>query len=329
MRVTVAPDLTPAGAERLLADQARPTQAAGDDAAVLVLAPWLSTRTRAVFRHLGASCLDLTGHISLRLDQPAIRIELRGADKAPTHRARDRTQQSVDRVTLIIRELVDTQPPRRLKEIADSLALTAGAVSRLLDGLDDEGLIEREVHRIVTRVDWQNLLRMHGKRTSLAVVSEVLPATHHAGKDRLLNDLRECVDEFGLLATGPFAARAFGAPNARGPLMLYFAPGSAPVGEIYESLRLLPADRHEPDLFLLRPKGRAPFHRVHPQLVEGIPCVGPSQLVIDCLGGPGSLPETGEAVLGWMASNRQAWQAPTTMDRPADGAGGRGAGRSG
>ncbi|RMI37446.1 hypothetical protein EBN88_19080 [Streptomyces triticirhizae] len=41
---------------------------------------------------------------------------------------------------------------------------------------------------------------------------------------------------------------------------------------------------------------------------DGLRYVGPSQLVLDCLAGPGRMPAEGETVLGFMARDESAWR---------------------
>ena len=105
-----------------------------------------------------------------------------------------------------------------------------------------------------------------------------------------------------VLATGSFAAEAVVPTTVGGPLMLYVPPGPQVVDEVANDLALLrTADRQgggrTSDVMLLQPMSDGAFDRPQRERVDGIECVGLSQLVRDCLRGPGRMPAEGEAVL--------------------------------
>lgn len=53
--------------------------------------------------------------------------------------------------------------------------------------------------------------------------------------------------------------------------------------------------------------------RPHPERVDDVPIVGLSQLVLDCLSGPGRLPAEGEALLEWMTNHEDEWRGPSPL----------------
>ena len=51
------------------------------------------------------------------------------------------------------------------------------------------------------------------------------------------------------------------------------------------------------------------------RVVDGVPHVAYSQLVLDGLGGPGRMPSEAEAVLGYMSENEDSWREPNKPAR--------------
>jgi hypothetical protein len=70
-------------------------------------------------------------------------------------------------------------------------------------------------------------------------------------------------------------------------------------------LNLLPAEQGA-DVRLVRPADDGVFARTSTS--DGIRWVAPSQIVLDCLGGTGRMPNEGEAVLEWMTENEGEWR---------------------
>jgi hypothetical protein len=77
---------------------------------------------------------------------------------------------------------------------------------------------------------------------------------------------------------------------------------------------LLPADVGA-DVVLLRPGDPDQLERS--RSVREVTHVGFSQVVLDCLGGNGRLPEEGRALLGWMSEHEGEWRLPPL--RPSEG----------
>lgn len=63
------------------------------DAAILVIAPWLSPRTREVLEDLGYGYLDLTGSTNFRLPQMGVFLQTIGEQRDPNPRRNPWRQQ--------------------------------------------------------------------------------------------------------------------------------------------------------------------------------------------------------------------------------------------
>ncbi len=282
------------------------------NSAVLVIAPWLSPRTRQALEELGYGYLDLTGNISLRLQGIVIRTQ--GAQQDPWRTARRPSQLlRGHRAGQFVRVLADAMPPYRATELASASGVSLSYISRLLDALEEETLVTRE-GRVIVDVDWQDLLRLRASQYDLLKVnpsvSLIAPQGPEAAIDLLLLHWDQ-VQEIGNVAvTGTFAAREIAPATAvGGQLMLYVPPDTRQVNaldRIAAILGLLRADTGA-DVVLLRATNSIVFDRR--RLVNGIPHVALSQLVIDCLGGTGRMPAEGEAVLAYMAQRESQWRA--------------------
>ncbi|WP_024877963.1 hypothetical protein [Saccharomonospora piscinae] len=288
------------------------------EASTVVVAEWLSPRTREVLQTRGINYLDLTGNAFVRLDQPAVVIRTEGAQRNPTPTPRSRGMSGL-RASRLVRELVDHHPPRRTRELSAATGLSESYVSRLLDVMTDEALIARGRDRTVTDIDWSGLLRERGSHDRLLKENEVLITTPRRGLERTIALIAENAGRpraegapFPALATGQYPATAIAPLAVGGNLMLYVDRGAA--RSVTQDLGLLRAERTtESSILLLLPKDDTVFKRPWPELLDGLPSVGVSQLVLDCLSGPGRLPEQAEALLDWMSTHESTWRRTSTL----------------
>jgi hypothetical protein len=288
-------------------------------AAVLIIAPWLSPRTRETLENLGYGYLDLTGNVSLRLQYPAVIIRTEGAKHDPSPKERHAQQQLRGaRAGRLVRVLVDARPPYRATELAEASGLSLSYVSRLLDALEEEALIARE-GRSVTAVSWRELLRARAAQYNLLKANSYVSMLAPQGPAEVLSLLRQGrrrFEQLGKVAvTGPFATRKV-VPNVTvgGQLMLYVPPDPRHNGAlemIANDLSLLRSDIGA-DVLMLRAANDMIFKGV--RLLDDIPYVALSQLALDSLGGTGRMPAEGEELLDYMTRNEENWRAPS-VDR--------------
>jgi hypothetical protein len=78
LAVAIKQTVTPRDAEAMLPGRAQSLRAGSPYAAVLVVAPWLSQRTREVLAANNINYLDLTGNALLRLENPGLPPDRRG-----------------------------------------------------------------------------------------------------------------------------------------------------------------------------------------------------------------------------------------------------------
>ncbi len=302
--VEVTTDPTPAAISRSLAPRLDLMRRLTGDAAVLVIAPWLSPRARKVLEDLGYGYIDLTGNTWLRLPRLGVHVQTVGEQRDPNpSKATWRQQLRGDKAGRLVRVLADVRPPYRATELGKATGLSLGYISRLLDAMEDERLIRRD-NRVVTSVDWAGLLRERASSYSLLKAHPPIPMVAQRGVDHVVAQLhldRWDEENHGRLAvTGSVAAAKIAPLAVGGQLMVHVEEADdVALRAIRSRLGLLPAESGADVLVLRSTASEALIGR---RVIGGVPYVAYSQLVLDCLGGPGRLPAEGEAVLEQLQS---------------------------
>ncbi len=300
--------LAPREVDRLLGGVGR-TLRALTPVPILVVAPWLSARTRILLAAEGLNYLDQTGNAAIRLDNPALFIRSEGAsrDPAPAHRSKARVRGP--KASRLVRTLVDIRPPYGVRELAEAAQLAPGYVSQLLDALDEDALVERSRRGRVEEVDVPGLLRRWAATYDVFKANEGTAFLAPGGAAQILARLAD-PKVARTAVTGSFAAVRVAPVAAPALLTVYCEDG----GTLAQALDLLPADQGA-NVVVLRPFD--PVVWVRADESDGVSYVAPSQAVVDCLTGNGRMPAEGEAVLSWMRDNEQAWRRDALPRAPA------------
>lgn len=296
-------NLTPKGAEQMFAGMARRYRQVNPfSSATLVVAPWLSARTREVLTAEGINYIDLTGNARIEVTSPGLFLSYQGADRDPLPAPRGKARVRGPKAGRLIRFLCDVTPPYSVSGIASATRLTAGYVSRLLESLDDEALIERTKRGQVTSTDVPGLLRRWAQNYDVFKTNRSQSFVAPQGPANLLQRL---TDDGGIAVTGSFAAVRL-APVAGPALFVAYARDSEGTSTAFG---LLPADRGA-NVVLLRAFDDVVWERT--MVENGISYVSPSQVVVDCLTGNGRMPSEGEALVTWMVENEAEWRMAST-----------------
>lgn len=297
-----------------LSPRVRSARSMGAHLPLLLTVPWLSERTQALLAEDDINYLDMTGNALLRIDNPPFFLQTSGARRNPSPPERPGAKLRGVKASRVIRLLLDVRPPYGVLEIADATGLNRGYVSRLLETLYREGLIERAPRGPVESVDVPALARRwaEGYDTFRTNSAERFIAT--VGLERLLGRLAEN-PALGTRAviTGSFAASRL-APIASPALLLIYddLPQALAV-----DLDLLPAEEGA-NVMLLKPFDPVVFNRT--RIEEGLRYAAPSQIAVDCLGGNGRMPAEGEALLEWMTAEEPSWRLPSLESLDGTGA---------
>lgn len=129
---------------------------------LLVVAPWLSPRTREVLARERLSYIDAEGSLHLDVTRPAVFIHLEGASRNPSpppNRLRTLRGRGAGKA---IRALTDfALPDRRLgvRELATASGASAATLSRVISLLDQEDLVQLDERRSIQHIDWKGVLR--------------------------------------------------------------------------------------------------------------------------------------------------------------------------
>lgn len=273
---------------------------------ILVVSTYLSPRSRKVLEEAEINYLDLTGNVLLAIDYPGLSVRTEGAQHDPTPRRRPERGISGPAAGQVIRTLVDVIPPYSVSRLADLAKVSPGYCSRTLQVLEREALIRRDASGTVQEVDWPAMLRRRGAAVELFDKGRTKGFIARAGTRKTLESLATISDQ-RYAVTGSFAAARIRAVTAPVGLAVYTSPPD-PLrpSPLVEALHLLPADQGA-DVYLVRPASSGVFTRSTTD--EGICWVAPSQVVLDCLGGTGRMPQEGEAVLEWMIENESTWRS--------------------
>jgi hypothetical protein len=297
--------LEPREVDRLLPGLARSLRALAGNVPLLVVAPWLSARAQALLASEDINFLDLTGNALLKLDNPAVFIQAVGAPRNPNPAARGPASIRGPKAGRLVRLLADVRPPYGVRELASTAGLTAGYVSRLLDALDRDAIVERGPRGVVQDVDIAALLRAWAADYDVfkreAVSSFVAPKGAADALDQL------AAVRAATLVTGSFAAVRLAPIAAPSMLVVYCQDVAATAA----SLGLLPAEEGA-NVTLLRAFDEVAWARA--SSADGVGYAAPSQVVVDCLSGNGRMPAEGEAVLAWMIEHEDQWRMASLPD---------------
>jgi hypothetical protein len=287
--------------------RARLLQRVAGELPILVMAPWLSERSRQMLIQAGLNYLDLAGNMRLASTYPPLFIYRDPAAKPPKS-AQSMLSLKGRKAGRLVRLMVDVAPPYSVLELAKAADVTAGYISRLLEMLDREAIVERNPRGGVERVNWRELLKrraeVYGVFTSNTVERFVCP-NGPAYALELAGDLPDP----DLALSGSFAAERVLSVAPPALLVLYVR---MPPKRLIQAAGLVPA-REGANVVLATPYDpivmelRWPLAQAIPSRVQ---VVAASQIALDCLTGNGRMPQEGEAFMEWMGLNEGQWRFP-------------------
>lgn len=283
------------------AEQAVLTAVQADPAAVPVVASsYLSPRSREMLEGLGVGYMDITGNVRIEVSEPGLFVSMSGADRDPWPQDDGLRSLRGRGAARAVRAIVDSAPPFGVRELAASADVSAATLSRVLELLEREGIIERSRRGPVSGVDWQAALQRwaedYDQTASNTAATYLEPRGLPALEDSLARTRLRCA------ATGAFAAQRFDPIAPARTAALYVEDAD----EAANRLGLREADAGA-NVVLLEPFDPVVFDRNVTR--DGLRCVAPSQLAVDLLTGPGREPPQGEELLQWMQDNEDAWRA--------------------
>lgn len=298
-----------------VARHARLLRRVAGSAPILVMAPWLSERSRTLLAEAGVNYLDLTGNTRFTSDYPSIFIDRRSSTPGPR---RPQTTPSLRglKAGRVARLLTDVRPPYGVVELAKHAGVTPGYVSRLLEELEREDVVERTRQGGVSRVRWRELLEQRAMRYGVFTSNRIERFVCPNGPAYALEVAGDPpVRDLGIALTGSFAAERIVAVAPPALLLIYAR--SRP-DALIEYARLLPGEAGA-NVVIANPEDPVAMESrwpVPPALPPRVPLVAASQIVLDCLTGNGRMPQEGEALVDWMGEDESRWRLPSLAALP-------------
>jgi hypothetical protein len=296
---------SPRDVERILPGISRVLRTIAGNTPLLVVAPWLSQRTQELLTKEGINYIDLTGNARINLEYPGLFLQTTGATRDPSPLPRPLANVRGPKAARLLRFLVDVTPPYGVRDIAKTTALNPGYVSKLLEALDAEALVDRSQRGRVDRVNIKSLLRRWADSYDVFTTNDASRFVAPRGATSIVEQLAQTPNRLAI--TGSFAAVKL-APVAAPALLVAYCDSPEIAGN---DLQLLPADEGA-NVVLLRPYDDVVWQRI--TWTDGVRYVAPSQIAVDCLTGNGRMPSEGEALLDWMITNENVWRVRSLAD---------------
>jgi len=270
------------------------------EAEALLVAPYLSPRTRELLEGAAINYVDDTGNVRLAVRRPAVFIRTGGADNDPWPVDSKLRSLKGPAASRVVRAVLDFKPPYGISGLAARSGSPLATVHRVIELLDTEGLLERKPRGPVTSVDWEGVLQRWTSEYGLFDSNRVETYLEPRGLDHLLNRLR--TNDLNYAITGSLAAARL-APIAPARLAMVCIDGDAVAAA--RTLGLSVADAGA-NVFLIEPFDPVALERG--QIGDGIRYAAASQVAADLVKSPGRGPSEGEALVKWMAANEDAWR---------------------
>jgi hypothetical protein len=274
--------------------------ASDEEVLPVLVARYLAPATRERIVRDGAGYVDATGNVRLSTERPALWLADRGQDRDPWRGpGRPRGSLQGPPAARVVRALIDFAPPYTVPELADRASASSGATYRVVDFLEEEGLLTRERYGPVGDVRWREVLERWSRDYGFAQSNIVQTFLEPRGLGALTERL--AASDLHYVVTGSLAAErvAAYAPARLATVYVRDLPGAA------DALRLRRTDTGA-NVALAGGKYDVVFDRA--EVVDGLRVAALSQVAVDLLSGPGRNPSEANALLDWMAADESRWR---------------------
>ncbi len=285
--------------ERL--QRAAAARGSAQDVVALLVARYLAPTTRERIAAAGAGYVDATGNLLLACDRPALFLRDRGADRDPW-RGPGRPRGTLQGVPAarVVRALIDFAPPYTVPELAERARASTGATYRVVEFLDEEGLLQRQRYGPISDVRWRPLLERWSQDYGYARSNTVETFLEPRGLGVLAERLAQLPD-LDYVVTGSLAAERVAAYAPARLATLY-------VRDLAAAADILGLRRVDSGTNVALASGKYDVVYDRAQLVDGVRIAATSQVAVDLLTGPGRNPSEAVALLDWMERNERAWR---------------------
>ena len=271
-----------------------------EDAVPLVVAPYLSARTRELLKQQQCNFADSTGNVWISIARPAVFVETTGATKDPTWTDRPLGTLKGRATGKAVRALCDFRPPYGVRDLAKRAGISAPMLSRVIDFLDREALLRKDERSVVQEIDWAGAIRRWVQYYAFSKSNRVATFLEPRG----LSDLRLKLSKarWTYAVTGSLAASLVAPVVAPRLAQLY-------VKDIEAAAAALELKRAEAgaNVMLAEPFNDVVYDRTSRR--DDLQCAAFTQVAADLLTSPGRGPAEAEELLRWMKANDAAWRA--------------------
>jgi len=267
----------------------------------IVMARYLPATVRERLTAVGLSWADATGNMRISFARPGLFVADRGADRDPW-RGPGRAKGTLkgDPAAKVVRALVDIDREWAMRDLVDVSRASTGATYRVVEFLEEEGLVERIDRRVIVR-DWEPILRRWSADYSFVRDNAISQWIAPRGIDDVLGGARE-TSMVGRYAVTSTLAAARWAPYAPARSAMIYVDSPVSAAKAW-GLRETDAGGN---VVLAQPGYEVVFERA--ETWDGVVMAAPSQVAVDLLTGPGRNPSEAEELITWMKRNEPAWR---------------------
>ncbi|MEU4808127.1 helix-turn-helix domain-containing protein [Nocardia fluminea] len=274
----------------------------------VLFARYLPKPTRDMLAKVGLGYVDATGNILLRCDDPPLFLSDRGADHDPWRSRSGRPQRGLDGEpsAKVVRALADLRGPWKIRDLVQASGASTGAVYRVLDFLEGEGLVvgrEDGGRGPIDVPDWQALLRLWSKDYQFFRANEISRWIAPRGLSSLMLRMRTTL-ELDYALTGSIAAELW-APHAPVKSAMVYASDPVAAAKLWQ---LRPTETGA-NVLLAQPAYAVSLERKE-SARSGLKYAAPTQVAVDLMTGPGRAPAEAEELLEWMGRHERDWRGP-------------------
>jgi hypothetical protein len=277
------------------------TTRAVPDSQSMVMSRYLAPTVREALVAEGMSYIDATGNILVRASQPGLFVRDRGADRDPWRGpGRPRGTLAGEPAARVVRTLVGYRGPWSARDLVRASGASTGATYRVLEFLDEEGLVEKaQTQYIVT--DWVRLLHRWSQDYGFLSSNRTFTYVEPRGIAALVQKLVET--KFATYAVTGSVAAAQWAPYAPARSAMVYVADAAQAAAAWG---VRPTGKGA-NLILAEPRYDIVFADATTS-DEGYAIVAPEQTAVDLLTEPGRNPSEGEELISWMQLNESVWR---------------------
>lgn len=272
-----------------------------DNTEAMVMSRYLAQPIREALTKENISFIDATSNMLVQSSLPALFVRDRGADNDPWRGpGRPRGTLAGEPAARVVRALVSGRGPWSARGLVKASGASTGATYRVLEFLQEEGLVERtEKDYVVT--DWPNLLRRWSRDYGFFRNNRTSTYLEPRGPEALLGKVAN--SKYAPYAMTGSVAAAQWAPYAPVRAVMVYVDDAARAANEWG---LRPADKGG-NVILAEPKYDVVFSETTIN-DQGNVIVAPAQAAVDLLTGPGRNPSEAEELISWMQLNEPVWR---------------------